>query len=107
MKRVALPWQRAAEDGVALEAKQETVAVHPVAAARVQAPGLVDVRGLAAFLQVSPRTAERLVAQGAPCFEFGRHHPKRRKKCLRRFDCEEVLAWLRQRRDGNGGGDGR
>ena len=48
----------------------------------------------------------RLIAQGAPHFDFGRHHPKRRVKRLLRFECQEVLAWLRERRNGNGGASG-
>jgi len=82
----------------------------PVPTSAVQSPpGLVDLEGLARFLSLSTRTTERLVAQGAPCFDFGRHHPKRRVKRLLRFDCAEVLAWLRERRNGNGNGgaDGR
>lgn len=85
MKRVALPSQRTEQENVAQADR-----------------GLVDVEGLAVFLSLSVRTTERLVAEGAPCFDFGRHHPKRRPKALRRFDCQEVLAWLRARRNGNG-----
>jgi len=74
----------------------------PKTAAGFEPTGLVDVTGLARFLSIGVRSTERLVAQGAPHFDFARHHPKRRPKRLLRFDCQEVLAWLRARRNGGG-----
>src|SRR5262245_25646522 len=74
VKRVPLPSQRS-------EPEREPVAAHAVQ----PAPLLVDLPELARLLTVSVRTAERIAATaGFPGYDFGRHHPKRRVKRMRR-----------------------
>lgn len=67
------------------------------------AVGLLDLRGLARFLAVSPSTCERLVREGCPAIDLGEHDPRRRVKRLLRFDPIAVLQWVRERgQSGNG-----
>ena len=78
----------------------------PQIAAGFEPTGLLDLRGLARFLAVSPSTCERLVREGLPSLDLGEHHPRRRVKRLLRFDPVAVLQWIRER-GRNGGGDVR
>ena len=69
--------------------------------------GLLDLRGAARFLAVSPSTVERLVREGMPALDLGAHHPRRREKRLLRFVPAEILAWTIDRGRRNGGADAR
>ena len=65
--------------------------------------GLLDLRGAARFLAVSPSTIERFAREGCPFLDLGVHHPRRRAKRLLRFVPGELLAWVIER--GRNGAD--
>lgn len=68
-------------------------------------PALLDVRAAAAFLTISESTVERLVRrEGLPYLDLSARVPGRRARRLLRFDPAAVLAWARNRANGNGGG---
>ena len=60
---------------------------------------LLDLLGLAEFLNVSESTADRLRRDGLPALDVTpRGNGRRPKHRTWRFDQIEVLAWLRERR---------
>lgn len=67
---------------------------------------LLDVKGCARLLGVSPEMVERLrLKAGLPAIDLSLRNPHRRPKHLWRFDPVEVRTWWRQRVwDSNGTG---
>ncbi len=74
----------------------------------IAAPGnslvrpLLDVRGCARLLSVSPDMVERLrLKAGLPAIDLGFHAPGRRRKSLWRYDPVTVRDWWLERQHGS------